>query len=193
MLRKKIFACFYSIMKKTKNHQQNEVTPGRFLLGMEKNKGQLLNGKDETGNYRVSNETTAETPTVEEIVGSRDKSSLLHLYTRENNSSVLKRFTTVSRAKGEGSVPSSTYCRRQTSVTTSFAWVAVRPDHPETTCRVVPDLAAPQKGVPALGQLFFNSLIGMWEKGETLSLYRGVKGETSYSELERDTGRIPPI
>lgn len=54
-----------------------EVALGRFLRKMEKNKGQLLSGKDETGNYRVSNETTAETPTVEEIVGSRDKSSLL--------------------------------------------------------------------------------------------------------------------
>jgi hypothetical protein len=32
-------------------------------------------------------------------------------------------------------------------------------------------------------------LIGMWEKGEAISLYRGVKGETSFRQIERDTGR----
>jgi len=32
-------------------------------------------------------------------------------------------------------------------------------------------------------------LIGMWEKGEKVSLYRGVKGEISYRQLEIKTGR----
>jgi hypothetical protein len=43
---------------------------------IKKNVGQLK-GKDRDGNFLLSSETTADIPTVEEIVGSRDKSSLL--------------------------------------------------------------------------------------------------------------------
>ena len=30
---------------------------------------------------------------------------------------------------------------------------------------------------------------GMWEKGKSVSLFRGVKGETSFRQLEQQTGR----
>ncbi len=52
----------------------NEIQLGRYLRDMKKNKG---GGDKKSEKYHQSIQTTSDIPTVEEIVGSKDKSSLL--------------------------------------------------------------------------------------------------------------------
>jgi len=67
-----------------------EKALGQFLEKMDKNKGKLLDGKDENGNYRLSNRRIAEKPTVAEIVGSLNKSNLLQKVAKINDDDIQK-------------------------------------------------------------------------------------------------------